>query len=159
MNVHCTGALLQSIRTEDRYEGTTLSYAPGAIVYNAMQLRPNIDDYNQYGPSGQVQWRVDEGSATQAGIVNGPVHIVKLGLGTLHLVGFATNPASATIDQGALNIDDFFGGSILVNAGARLEGRSTMGSARVRNGATLAPGTGLGLARRSVQDRRGKRRN
>lgn len=149
LRVQGNSALGQTYRTLDMYQGTTLDYAPGAIVYNAVQLRYDTEGYAAEAPAdyaGSVQWRVDEGSATQAGIVNGSVPIVKQGLGTLRMLGFVTNPASATVNQGTLAIEDFFGGAIQVNAGARLEGHGTIGSAVVRGGATLAPRIDGGMA-------------
>jgi subtilase-type serine protease len=149
LRVQGNSALGQTYRTLDMYQGTTLDYAPDAIVYNAVQLRYDTEGYAAEAPAdyaGSVQWRVDEGSATQAGIVNGSVPIVKQGLGTLRMLGFVTNPASATVNQGTLAIEDFFGGAIQVNAGARLEGHGTIGSAVVRGGATLAPRIDGGMA-------------
>lgn len=142
LRVEGDSALGQTYRTLDMYQGTTLDYAPGATVYNTVQLRHDTEGHSAEGPAdyaGSVQWRVDKGSATQAGIVNGSVPIVKQGLGTLRMLGFVTNPATATVNQGTLAIEDFFGGAIQVKPGARLEGHGTIGSAVLRGGATLAP--------------------
>jgi subtilase-type serine protease len=153
LRVEGDSALGQTYRTLDMYQGTTLDYAPGATVYNAIQLRYDAEGYAAEAPAdyaGSVQWRVNEGSATQAGIVNGSVPIVKQGLGTLRMLGFVTNPASATVNEGTLAIEDFFGGAIQVNPGARLEGHGTIGSAVVRGSATLAPRIDGGMATLAV---------
>jgi len=153
LRVEGSSALGQTYRTLDMYQGTTLDYGDGAVVYNAMQLRHDTEGHAAEAPAGHaasVQWRVDQGSATQAGIVNGSVPIVKQGSGTLRLLGFVTNPATATVNQGTLAIEDFFGGAIQVNRGARLEGHGTLGSATVLDGATLAPRSEGGMGTLSV---------
>lgn len=153
LRVEGDSALGQTYRTLDMYQGTTLDYADGAVVYNAMQLRHDTEGYAAQAPAdqaGSVQWRVDQGSATQAGIVNGSIPIVKQGSGILRLLGFVTNPATATVQQGTLVVEDFFGGAIQVQPGARLEGHGTLGSATVLGGATLAPRADSGMGGMSV---------
>lgn len=136
LHVQGDSALGESYRALDMYSGTTLSYAPGAVVYNALQL------HTTPGPDPAVQWRVDSGTAQQAGSVLGAAPIVKLGAGTLHLAGYASTPSTAVVKQGSLAIGSFYAGSVLVGPDARLEGTGSVQSATVQSGATLAPGLG-----------------
>lgn len=138
LRVQGDSALGEPYRTLDMHAGTTLDYAPGAIVYNAIQLHPAADA--EPGAQHSVQWRVGQGTATQAGTVVGAIPIVKQGAGTLHLTGFVTNPSLAVVDQGSLAIGGFFAGPVRVRHGARLEGGGAVESATLQSGATLAPG-------------------
>src|SRR5690606_13182670 len=63
------------------------------------------------------------------------------------LRGPVFNSPYAVVNEGTLSINDsYFGGPVQVNGVARLEGNTTIGPARVLDGAVLAPGTLGGIA-------------
>ena len=162
LHVEGSSALGASYRTLEIFQGTELSYAPGAIVHNPMALR--FETQSWLGPDGttiapatgpyadSIQWRVDSGRATQTGVVVGSVPIVKQGLGTLQLVGSITNPAYVTVNEGSLAVDGFFGGSVQVKRGARLEGSGAAISVTIQDGALFAPGMGSSTSEFTVID-------
>lgn len=149
--LHVAGdsAMGETNRTLDIFQGATLSYAPGAISYNATQLRaasemsPDLRALASPAPADladSVHLRVETGTAVQAGVINGTLPLVKWGAGRLHMPGFIMNSQLVTVAQGALAIDGFIGAPLRVQAGARLEGSGAAGAARIEDGATLAPG-------------------
>src|SRR5690554_774151 len=125
--------------TLDIFQGTSLSYAAGATLYNPMQLRPHPDPTST-PPSDSLHWLVASGAATQAGTANGSVPVIKQGAGTLYLMGFGFNTALTTVAQGTLAVGNFMAGPVQVNAGARLAGPGTIQHITVQPGGTLAPG-------------------
>ena len=153
-------------RTLDMFQGATLSYAPGAINYNAAQLRrsdetlpaaasalaaqPHAAPAPAPDDPDRVHLLVEKGTAVQAGIINGPLPLAKWGDGRLHMPGFITNSQSVTIAQGALAVDGFIGGPVQVRAGARLEGAGAVGAANIETGAVLAPGMDGNIATLAV---------
>ncbi|HUH59478.1 MAG TPA: autotransporter domain-containing protein [Candidimonas sp.] len=164
--LHVAGAqaLGEPYRMLEIYEGAVLSYAPGATLFNAVQLwtsgGPNAPPPLLPGepvsadPAHAVVLRVDEGEARQAGMLFSEVPVIKKGAGTLRFTGIATLPSFATVDQGGFAVDGHFSGSVLVNAAGRLEGNGTVRSATVRAGGTLSPGGGAGtLGTFTVADR------
>ncbi len=84
-------ALGRSVNLLVAHQGTVLDYAPGATLLNQMHLRgDNSVDESPDGPTPEpaswaladsVQWRVNEGEATQSGTVSGSVPVVKQGRG------------------------------------------------------------------------------
>src|SRR5690606_39092405 len=94
------------------YQGSVVSYAPGATVFNQMHLQ----GVNTAAPDGStgpaswaladsVQWRVDSGVAVQAGNMGGSIPVVKQGAGTLRFTGIASFPSFVTVNEGALEVD------------------------------------------------------
>lgn len=146
-------ALGLTYRALDMHRGTELQYAAGATLYNAVPLHDETGlptaiplDGSTPSPADSVRFRVDSGIATQAGVINGAVPIVKQGQGTLVLAGPVHKPSYAVVNEGTLSVRDFFGGSMQVNNGARLEGgNATIGHTRLLSGAVLAPGTQGGI--------------
>lgn len=154
LHVAGTSALGDKLNSLLAYQGSVVSYAPGATIFNQMHLRG--DNVAQEVPGGgmiapaslslanSIQWRVDSGTAILAGNIVGAVPIVKQGQGTLRLTGIAMFPSFFTVNEGALSVDWLLAGRVGVNHGARLEGSGTVRAVTLQDGATLSPGNGLG---------------
>lgn len=137
--------------------GTTLIYVPGVTVASNVQFdaidmttQPVPPGYrvNDPGRSAAVGWHVDSGQATHDGIVSGAAAFEKTGGGRLVLAKDALGyTGAAVVRAGTLAVNDWFGGSVQVASGARLEGTGSIASVWVRDGATLAPGASIGVLR------------
>lgn len=137
--------------------GTTLTYVPGVTVASNVQFDA-IDMTTQPVPPGYrvndptrgaaVSWHVDSGQAIHDGIVSGGAAFEKTGGGRLVLAKDALGyTGAAVVRAGTLAVNDWFGGSVQVAGGARLEGTGSIASVWVRDGATLAPGASIGVLR------------
>jgi autotransporter-associated beta strand protein len=85
---------------------------------------------------------------TSSVVLSGKVGLVKDGAGSQTLTGLHTTTQPTVINAGTLVIDgSLAGSSTLVNAGATLQGRGTVGALTIAAGGTLAPGDGPGALR------------
>lgn len=153
--LHVDGHRALGQRTLNANIGTSIRYSPGLAIANTVQLQ-EIDiaaemppgSYGIVTPSDyadSVQWIVESGEAAHWGSLQGSAPLVKQGRGRLRLGGDAmAYLGAATINQGALAVDEFFSGSVQVNSGARLEGIGTVGPTLIKTGGTLAPGNSIG---------------
>ncbi|TAL77696.1 MAG: autotransporter outer membrane beta-barrel domain-containing protein [Burkholderiaceae bacterium] len=135
--------------------GTRLEYAPGVVMSSPLHVTAmKVEDWAPSGSYGAVvapehadklRWAVESGEAVHAGLLQGSAPFVKLGAGRLNLVGDAMGyGGAALVSGGTLAVNEMFGGSVAVDAGARLEGAGMVGSTRIRSGGTLAPGNSIG---------------
>lgn len=137
--------------------GATLTYAPGVTVASNVQFDaidmatqpvPPVYRVNDPARSAAVNWHVDSGQATHDGIVSGAAAFEKTGNGRLVLAKDALGyTGAAVVRAGTLAVNDWFGGSVQVASGGRLEGTGSIASVWVRDGATLAPGASIGVLR------------
>lgn len=137
--------------------GTQLEYSPGVTVGRPLTLsEQRIDEvlaaayYTPVAPppgmEGAVRWRVEEGAAVHAGLLQGGAPFIKQGLGLLDITGDAmAYTGQARVAEGALAINEIFSGSVTVHDGARLQGTGTLAGARIERGGTLAPGSGASV--------------
>lgn len=81
-------------------------------------------------------------SGAVAGV--GAATLAKRGAGMLTFAGAGTGLGAVTVESGILRIDGGFGAPVLVQSGAQLQGRGTVGSTTVASGAIVAPGNSIG---------------
>lgn len=135
--------------------GTRLEYAPGVEVSAPLHITTlKVEDWAPQGSydavaapehADRLRWVVADGTAVHAGLLQGQAPFVKQGPGRLNISGDAMGYAGdALVEQGALAINEVFGGSVHVGKGARLEGAGMVAAARVLPGGILAPGNSIG---------------
>ena len=79
-----------------------------------------------------------------AGPLSGSGDLDKVGAGTLELTGAGSYSGLASVDAGDLRVDGSIGGALLVQSGARVQGRGSVGNLSVLTGGTVAPGDSIG---------------
>lgn len=133
-------------------QGTSLTYSSGTDMPRPLmllQMDPGFGvpaaHYAVVAPPPGLEdamaWRVDNGTATHSGLLQGALPFVKVGAGVLNITGDAmAYVGQARVQEGTLAINEFFSGAVQVGAGARLHGTGSVGSVHVQGGATLAPG-------------------
>ncbi len=115
--------------------GATLSYGDQARIDNTLAVAAAAGAENT-----ALYWRVDGGSATHAGDIQGSARLVKQGAGTLRLTGVASWPdATLAVHQGELALEGVFAGAVQVGAGGWLSGAGRAGWLDVAAGAHWAP--------------------
>ena len=83
--------------------------------------------------------------ASIAGVFSGTGRFAKAGDGVLELTGDSSGFSGAsTVSAGTLIVNGSLGGTLAVEAGARLQGSGTVGSTTIQSGATIAPGNSIG---------------
>ncbi|WP_054310766.1 autotransporter outer membrane beta-barrel domain-containing protein [Mesorhizobium sp. 1M-11] len=87
----------------------------------------------------------EQADARYAGTIAGDGKFTKSGSGALSLTGDSSGfEGSTVVAKGILSVDGSLGGSIDVMAGARLQGKGTMGRLSAGQGSTIAPGNSIG---------------
>ncbi len=135
--------------------GSKLEYAPGVVMMSPLRIAAmRVEDWappGSYGPvaapehADTLRWSVAEGQAVHAGLLQGDAPFVKQGAGRLNIMGDALGyTGRALVEQGALAVNEMFGGVVSVAAGARLEGAGMVSGAEILAGGTLAPGNSIG---------------
>lgn len=81
---------------------------------------------------------------TFAGAISGPGNLEQAGTGTTILTGVSTYTDETMVNNGTLAVNGSITSSVLVNAGATLEGTGTVGSTTINPAGTLSPGNGVG---------------
>ncbi len=144
--------------------GTVLRYGVGLAIENHLQINAmELADVLMPGTYGSVepdpayrdvlQWIVDDGKARQLGSLSGTTGFVKWGAGMLAIDGDAVAyRGNVTVAEGVLAVNDFLGGAVRVDQGARLQGVGTVASAHIGSGGTLAPGNGTGTTQLTVNN-------
>lgn len=137
--------------------GATLTMVPGVTLRGNVQLdaadmqaQPIPPSYtvDLPGKTDSVRWHVADGQARHAGVLTGQAAFEKTGAGRLSLdQGALGYTGAAVVKEGTLAVNDLFGGTVQVGAGARLEGTGSIASVWVREGGTLAPGASIGVLR------------
>lgn len=138
-------------------KGTSLSYSDGITVWRGLQIDDQLTPHGSGGAAALggvtagyedvLVWEVPSGTATHAGILSGPAGFVKEGAGVLDIRGDALGFAGhAVVREGALAVNELFGGPVTVERDAALRGSGWIGPTSVRGGARLEPGNaGVGV--------------
>lgn len=127
--------------------GATLSYASDANIGN------KLIDYGVTGGESvsPVMLRVDEGTASQVGLMMGRTPLDKVGKGTLNIVGGSVFPDSRmNVRGGGVHMQGPFAGDIKIHTGAWLSGSGWAGTLHVDSGATLRPTGELTVVRELI---------
>ena len=136
-------------RTLEQHPATTLDFAAGTTLHNAVQLRSGTntptDTSTGTDPASSLMpptftWSVHEGTARHTATLNGTGHWLKTGSGTLQLDGMTGRSVSGEVHAGSLTVNGLFSGALQVNHDAELRGTGAIGSVHLKTGSRLAPG-------------------
>lgn len=131
-----TGAGTLMLTGTNFYRNTVVT--AGTLIGDAASISGNIAN------DGAVIFN-QQGDASLASVFSGTGRFTKAGKGGLELTGDSSGFAGATtVSAGMLVVNGALGGELDVQAGARLQGRGTVGPTTLRSGATIAPGNSIG---------------
>lgn len=157
--LHIDGSGVFSMRSfVEAIQGTSLIYSAGTDMprpLTLLQFDPSLDipvaHYTAVTPPPGLEdamaWRVESGTATHSGLLQGTLPFIKKGAGQLNISGDAmAYTGQATVLEGSLAINELFSGSVRVGTGTRLHGTGSVASVHLQGGSTLAPGNTLDVA-------------